>query len=193
VGQVLESSRSTYGKSRSEVEDMIKKWNEIDVVAKPPSRAPVEQRPVEQRPAAAEKPYVRQENPRPRPAHNAQVVASTVQHQHTIAQSKAMRPETPKVERSFDKQDRPQLEGATSLRDALMQATGKTPPKAETAPVLVVHEPKRELPKPKSSLKDTLRRIVPPPQGQQSAGAGRPAGLPKDQLESMLAVDDVDA
>ncbi len=72
-------------------------------------------------------------------------------------------PERPREEKKHES-EKPPLGGATSLREALLQVTGQ---------------------KPESPLKSVLHKVAPEAEAKE-----RPAELPKEVLENMLAVDE---
>jgi hypothetical protein len=80
---------------------------------------------------------------------------------------------------------KPPLEGATSLRDALAKATGHKPETESAQPAppapAKVHAP---------DLKATLHNIAPKAEKPLESPQGKPAQLPEDELRSMLQVDD---
>jgi len=103
----------------------------------------------------------------------AKALGASMARKHAMASSKAnsspvspsRTPHVPKPAPIVP--DRPPLEGAKSLRDALAQATGK---KIEPPPVHA------------RDLKETLHTVAP-------KAEAKPVGLPEDVIRSMLAVD----
>lgn len=230
TAQVLEMSRKQFGKPRAEVEDAIKKWHEADPT---PAAEPKPKR--DYRPAAksapAERPshspsspavqearvHVRDVPPSsstpPRGELNPQILGEQLANRPTpVLRAAKPRPQAPRTTQSErpvvskPQVERPPLEGAHSLREALMQATGK---KVESGPVATTPAPSAHVaPKAASSLKDTLRKIAPSPHrlGQaplSGSGQAAPAStqepatikkaphLHNDELASMLAVDEI--
>ncbi|HYF13241.1 MAG TPA: type IV secretion system DNA-binding domain-containing protein [Candidatus Paceibacterota bacterium] len=183
VDKVLSNSRAQFGKHRTDVEEAIKKWHELDAMEPPkpkrdaPRREYVQPQQHQDRPPQFERPAQPQQQERPRPqpgqhSHDSQpvrsaeakIIGESLAHKHDMAGSKAMRDEKePKYT--------PPLDGAKSLREALSQVTGQ---KFTPTPV---HAP---------DLKDTLHSVAP----QAQATPHKPAELPEKVLREMLAVDE---
>lgn len=203
VQEVLRTSRAQFSTPREEVEETIRQWNETDLPSS--TEAPKPRRPVTARsapiapvpPSFPPTPTSIQSPPPPPPPlpshsivhkashtpakvhpHSAQELGKEVQHQHAIAASRAGN-------------ERP-LEGAKSLREALEQATSKhsDAKKYDKQEGHGTHAP---------DLRDTLNAIAPRAQKQEIKQENAPQkkqdppGLPKEVLESMLAVDETDA
>ena len=119
--------------------------------------------------------------------HSAQELGKEVQHQHAIAASRAGNDRPPAPHRT---PERPP-DGAKSLREALMQATGKQGGAGGNDKKVGhgTHAP---------DLKETLSSIAPKAQKQEVKQGNEhqkkqdPPGLPKEVLESMLAVDETE-
>lgn len=178
VEQVIANSRERYGKPRAEVEAHIEKWHGqepfVAEAPKPrypkpaPKPAPAPRTTPAPAPVAAAAPMP----PPPAPPKNPQELGERLAHQHSMAASKAMRPEPP-LGPARDKPaprpprpaapQKPPLEGATSLRDALAAVVRK-PTEPRGAPL--TEEPQKR------------------PHG------GAP--LSNEELASMLAVDEGD-
>ncbi|MES2203252.1 MAG: type IV secretion system DNA-binding domain-containing protein [Patescibacteria group bacterium] len=198
VEAVLANSRAVYGAPRTKVEQDIKDWTEPDVPVAPEPKPKKDYRPAYSssssapRPAPAptstpEQPYVRQEAPRHPTPHTTthpdpRALGETLARKHSMATSSALEPRgQPRPAPRPAKPAAPPLEGATSLRDALLQATGaKKPPTAAIEPV--VHPPVLK-PKP-TSLKDALRKIAPAPVTPPAQ-----PDLSSQELQDMLKVD----
>lgn len=197
VHEVLTTSRTQFGKSRSVVEDTIKKWHEADPFnpeppktnrrpAYPPRSAQqTDSRPP--RPSSSPRPP-QQRPPQPPRAHqhSAEELGREIKHEHDVAASRAgSDTQPPRRAPERPRQEQPPLEGAKSLREALKHATDKRPPQGTHAP----------------DLKQTLGAVAPDAQKQQEKrentekksfdkAQDKPPGLPKEALESMLAVDE---
>jgi len=199
VRQVLEMSRMQFGKPRMQVEEAIKKWHEADpqpvAEAKPkrtytsnstprPARSSVPTTPsvstrgeldtnmlgerLEHRPAS------QQQRPR------AQAPLGRARPAGEARRAEGDRPNP------NPRPDRPPLGGAHSLREALMQATGK---KVESEPAPPA--PKAAASKTHSNLKDTLRKIAPAADVPTAQPTKKGPPLHNDELASMLAVDEI--
>ncbi len=208
VEAVIASSRAQFGKTRAQVEEDIRKWNEVDPIESSASKAPkrdfasqkvtpvASAKPVETKPAAQRPPTppVQQVSPPPRSpaprepepvrAAETKVVAERIAHQHDMAASRASADESPKPQPKRPERQEPPpppLEGAQSLREALAKVTGRpaTPPSPSGTPK-AVHAP---------DLKETLHTLAPKAQAPE---AHKPAELPEEVLREMLAVDEED-
>jgi hypothetical protein len=190
VEQVIQSSRTQFGKPRAQVEEDIRKWNETDPIEasapKAPKRDFVSARPAAPKPASpaaiSHTPPPRE--PEPVRAAETKVVAEKIAHQHTMATSRAMADEAPalhpKPTPPPQEPPPPPLEGAQSLREALAQVTGQRfAPASSPQPTQTkgTHAP---------DLKETLHTVAPKAQVQPS----KPAELPEEVLREMLAVDE---
>jgi hypothetical protein len=156
VARVVESSRAQFSRPRGEVEESISKWHEQD---KEPPRPPAPKRAVpmhSERPREVPSAPVAQAAPPPR-APQPPALKPRVQHEPP-------KPRPPQKER----EEKPPLEGAKSLREALAQATRSKP----------LHDKPAE-------LKETLAQVAP-------AAAKKPdtVELPESELRRMLAVDE---
>ena len=147
--------------------------------APPPSLPPL---------PVAEKPYVHVEAPRPRPVHDPKAVGERIAREHAFAQSKAMRPPVPAARPKPPEHKRspvdaapekPPLEGAHSLRDAIAAATGHAAPKESPSPKKIEPEPQPQ------TLKEALSKVAPAPAKPTPAD-----GLSKKELEAMLEVEE---
>jgi len=216
VSQVLEWSRKQFGKPRAEVEEAIKQWHEADPTPAAEPKPKRDYRPASAaRSTSAERSYAPAKSPSRSPSSSAaQTVGVHVQdssptppprgelNPKILGQQLASRPEPvtpraqkprPQAPRQPEQPERPPLEGAHSLREALMQATGKS---VESAPKEHTPAPKSQpAPKTHSSLKDTLRKIAPEqphqPDHKEPAQAKKTPHLHNDELASMLAVDEI--
>lgn len=220
VDAVLMSSRAQFGKPRTEVEDTIKKWNELEpvetITSKPkrdymPARKSDAPRPIEQRAApsySAPRPHAA-----PPQAHVSQaihsaelkVVAEKIAHQHDMATSKAVEEEPPQQQAP-----RPERQEKREFR-----SPERREPREQPAPPLDGARSLREAltkvtgqkftpaPQHASDLKETLHTVAPTAEAkptqksvepQNSEGGTQPkaVGLPEDVLRSMLAVDEED-
>ncbi|HEY6018660.1 MAG TPA: hypothetical protein VIY48_01860, partial [Candidatus Paceibacterota bacterium] len=118
------------------------------------------------------------------------------------------RPQAPHTERPAEhKPERPPLEGVSSLREALLQATGKKVEEVFPTSAPTTHKTSAVHKEAPASLKDALRKIAPAPKLAQAqapthqAAVVRPATEPlpsknpphlrDDELASMLAVDEI--
>ncbi len=126
---------------------------------------------------------VKVEAPAPQPAPQVHV------HNHThVERAPAPRPQTrvaPAIKPKAVEPEKPQLEGSTSLRDALAAVTAKhvETPKVE-APRAEPHA--HSTPQHASDLKETLNKVASKPIHNKP----RPASLPKETLEEMLKVEE---
>jgi hypothetical protein len=190
VKEVLASSRAQFGKSRSEIEEVIKKRYELDVTTpEPPKprRAPARDsappRRYEPAPARPVEPKIESRPVEPQPPVEPAVVPSPVNEvQKEVRKEEpraVVRPPTPAPPRR--EENKPPLEGSTSLRDALRQIQRSPVPQPQTQ---TQAQAQVEAPKPVPNLKETLGRIVEPKKEHV------PAGLPENELRSMLAVDE---
>ncbi len=204
VGQALELSRAQFAKPRQDVEGAIAKWHEADQEPpKPPKPAVPRRAPATAHSAPAH-------TPEPVRHAQAQIVAAEIKREHAVAQSpeKIEAPRQSASQKSSDlrppdgqtfprrsdatprsrehrpeqQSNRPPLEGAQSLREALAKATGKKPPSTQPST-----PPTHSAP----DLKETLGKIVghTPPK-EEPPKHSKPAELPSDVLRQMLAVDE---
>jgi len=179
VEATLANSRAVYGAPRQKVEQDIKEWTELDAPVAPEPKPRRDYAPVRKSAPIAAPVQAAEQVPASPPVQHAHTanpkeLGENLARKHSMAASKAgpspRRPDRPAGP------PKPPLEGATSLRDALLQATGKT---AAPAAAPVAHTaPKAH------SLKDTLRKIAPAP-----AEPAKKEGLSNGELESMLKVD----
>ena len=119
-----------------------------------------------------EKPYVRVEQPKPRPHEDPHVLGQKIVQEHAIATSRAKEPSAhvrAPAPKPAPAPQKPPLEGATSLKDALAQAMAKK-------------ETEKQVPAP--DLKETLEMVAPQTPKQ--------AHLAPEVLHDMLAVDEAD-
>lgn len=188
VDQVIKNSQQQFGKPRTQVENELKEWTEPDSMVQKKAPAPtasVAAVPIipSQKPSSPEavKPAYVAPKPQPprRPEHSP--IASPQPHPKVATQALTHRDSRPAHVPSPQTPQKPALEGAMSLREALMQATSKkeSPSKApEQEP-----EEKRDVPpQSQSTLKEALGKIV----GEEKT----PAGLPEETLRNMLRVDE---
>jgi len=212
--QVLLASRTQFGKPRSEVESAIVAWQESEMAAPEPAKPPrkdagfpprknVQSASTKMRDPAPRgflppTPQAQTSSPSAVRHMEAKVVGGQIAREHVVAASKTQddAPRPPREARPRREEPvQPPLEGATSLRDALMQITKRTEEK-RPAP-----QPKPVTPQPPKDLKATLARIIEEPhkqptstpspaQPQQQKTIQQPAGLPEDELRAMLAVDE---
>ncbi len=186
INAVIAASRASFGKSRTDVEAAIAKWNEVDVfvaeASKPKkdfSRAPAPVR----RETSVHTPFPHKEVER---------VPVVPVHQPQVRQEPP--PAVPREERREERHEEeapqhPPLSGARSLKEALLQVTTSKPapkevPPPPRPPVLQGVSGGQHAP----DLKDTLSKLAP----QAATTPPKPAGLPEDVLRSMLAVDETD-
>lgn len=199
--EVISQSRTQFGKSRTEVEGAIKDWTESDTIA--PTKSAIKSgerthaprqfdtpRPAAPRPATpaprnvaapAPPPVVAVETPRPiAPAPTTPPAAHVIhtpvkpsQHTPRPAQSKPTHEQRPRPQQP----EKPALNGAKSLREALELATGKKE-------------------KEQVGLKDMLAKVAPTaakPHAHSTAQhptSPRPAEIPEKVLRDMLAVEE---
>ena len=163
VAKVIESSRAQFSKPRAEVEQAIGKWHEGDREA--PRAVVKKDKPTEPRPAPVMSRPQTQRAPAATPAPTPPAAPAPAVQKSTPT---PVRPEPPPRPKPQEKQERPPLGGAKSLREALAQAVGNKIP--NTAP----HAP---------DLKETLGKIAP-------NATNKPAELPEKVLREMLAVDE---
>jgi hypothetical protein len=192
VEQVIESSRKQFGRARSEVEDAIVKWQAIDQEEprqKAPARDYRDRRPL-RAPAPSphgEMPYVRQEPAHPKaPRRDPHALGEQIKREHAVAASKALdeapapaqsrpaRPHHPPRSEA-PRPDAPPLDGAKSLREALERVRTRANP---------------QNPPPSSGLKEALGKIAPAASAPAVPESKKPAELPKEELQRMLAVDE---
>ncbi len=116
VEKVLENSRAQFGKSRIEVEEAIRIWNQVDEKPRPAPRAEAP------RPApTAPRPFVQEARPTP------------VTSKPPVRESPPVREAAPAPTRSHREAPAhvPRPQGAGSLREALAQVTGEKVEKKE--------------------------------------------------------------
>lgn len=191
VQQVMQASRATYGKPRSEVENAIETWQALEPAVPEPPKSKRDYkaaaRPVAPRESAPrpprERPYVYVEEPRKASGQNAKAIGETIAQQHAIATSAAMasepeqkpeprpqqfrqtKPHNPAPQRQHE---RPPLEGPKSLREALEAATGAK---------LQSHAP---------DLKETLGKIAPQAKAKPATKPATPdAGVVAERKEGI--------
>jgi hypothetical protein len=175
VEDVMKSSRAQFGRPRAEVERVIQEIQDMNPlqteVAKPKKPAVAagttstvgESAPRKAAPATAP----RAEKPIEEKVEKREEVQKEISKPKEVPHAerpKPRAPERPRVERKPEP-EKPPLEGAMSLKDALSQVTGQ-----KMAP-------------PPSDLKAAIHRVAP-------EAEAHPAGLPKETLETMLAVDE---
>jgi hypothetical protein len=198
VDQVIENSRRVYSKQRVQVEEDIKKWHEADPAPElakpkrdyspakkaPPSAVgpaykkpstPTELAPQKETAIIVPVPIIEAPPVAPEPTREPRPV---VHHRPPAPAQKSVpdKPHSAKIPPGA-----PPLEGATSLRDALLQATGGLRAHSDKKPT---PGPAAPAPAPTHNLKDALKHVAPKAIEPQNE-----AGLPKDELQSMLAVD----
>jgi hypothetical protein len=199
--EVIANSRAQYGRSRQEIEKVIEdaqlatpfvatdtkpkvKYTPPSSTYKPPQKAATITRPV---PIVESAPA-----PKPAPVVFEEQIAAEVASIPKPIERPTPKP-APKPYVAKPAPAKPALSGATSLRDALLQAqahAGKQPeaaPAPAPAPAPRVHAP---------DLKSTLHTVAP----QAEAGAARPASvdstrsqpaqLPESEIRTMLDVDE---
>lgn len=192
TNEVTETSRKQYGAPRAEVEEALRRWNELDAPPPPASKVVKKEyvsapaKPVVQSPVPTPEPRPHVEEARPHPVQpaaptphtppvirhaEAKVVAEQVAHKHAIATSKAGPDNHPhhqeRSERPREEPPKPPLEGTNNLREALAGI------------VVPQHAP---------DLKDTLKNIAP----NAVAEKPKPVHMPEHELKSMLAVEEGD-
>jgi hypothetical protein len=202
VESALKMSRTTFGKPRAEVEAAIATWNEIDPhvpdVPKPKrdysTRKPATgdlrtsaRKEPERTTPVADVPALHQVH-----TEDPKILGQKLAHQHAMAASRAgSNTVPPRHEQRPPQPEKPPLGGAKSLREALQQATGKSP-HPDT------HPSKNEQHSPHGrrdgthapDLKDTLGKVAPQAKKEEKEEE-KAAGLPEDVLRSMLSVDPV--
>ena len=210
--KVLQSSREQFAKPRGEVEKVIDEWQGSDLppeLSKPAhefntdgSRRPKPKYGDTSKPAASRQaaPAAPRIAPAPAPAPTivqaVKVEAQAPQpaphvhvHTHTHVERPQIKPAQPilSAARPRVEPEKPPLEGAVSLRDALAAVTAKPAatkvetPKAES---LKAEPHAHSTPQHSPDLKEALDKV-----GHTTP---KPASLPKEVLRDMLAVDDID-
>ena len=199
--EVIANSRAKYGRNRQEIEKTIEdaqlatpfvsaapakvKYTPPSSTYKPPQKAPAPAPVAAPTPKPA--PVVFQEQiaaeVAPAPVHIAPVA-----YVAPVAPKPKPRPVMPKPQPAKPVvQEKPPLSGATSLRDALLQAQAHAGTKPEAAPIPApaprVHAP---------DLKSTLHAVAPQAEARPSsiAAGKQPAQLPESEIRSMLDVDE---
>jgi hypothetical protein len=169
VGQVIENSRRLFGKARLQVEENIRQWQGSDPIVVEPPKPKYPRKPATTAVISTKPPAQKSSDLPPRAGQTFAPAVSSPPHAAFPASPQAASPTLPR--RPKPQPERPPLNGAKSLREALEQATGH---KVEKPP----HAP---------DLKATLAKVAapkPPP--------SKPGGLPEDELRAMLAVDEVE-
>jgi hypothetical protein len=196
VDQVIKSSREQFGRPRVQVEQALAEWSEVDSMApkkvapKPAQQAstasPEPIKPPQQpsdgagAPQPGSAPASRQPVSPPRPAAPKPREYAAVTKPVPVVHAPRPRAPEQRAERAPEK---PPIEGATSLREALAMATGGKKEKSEAKPDM---EPKAHTstqPHHQQTLKEALGTIV----GEQKRS---PAQLPEETLRDMLRVDE---
>lgn len=206
VGSVLAASREQFAKPRKLVEDTLTEWMQGDEPNPPPAPAYGKSAPKStSRPSAAssapakpqvETPQVPEVVPTPavtrvpeseevsRPPHTAHTAPS-----HTSTHSSPARPQerthhhTPQAPRPRTVDTKPQIEGATSLREALAKATGDKTFNGNHAPDL--KETLKKLAEAHSAVPKAAASTPP----KQSTPTSAPVSIPEEKLRTMLKVD----
>jgi hypothetical protein len=234
VDQALANSRVMFAKPRVQVEEALVAWNEPEApprknpeADKPKIGAPAlsPQREAPRTSAPAHRPqgapllgdYVRQvtaKPPVPPQAHMSAPQAPTpVQRAPVHTPPVPHKPAAPPPQSAHKAPEqaprhtpeRPPLVGATSLREALAQATGtRVQPVLAVPPSTPKHPTSPATTKPILDLKHTLERIVGETKTSESQNKHipevthtpstveqKPAGLPEQVLRDMLVVDEV--
>jgi hypothetical protein len=207
VEEVIANSRKQYSKNRAAVEQTIQDvqdQNPLVVEAPKPKKAYSAPRPAAApathptKPAEvfaeqvaadkAEAPAEQAAAIEPAPA-QAPVSAPRPQSAAPRAYAPQPRREPPKAPPK-PAAAKPPLSGATSLREALAQATGRktAAEPAPTPPRPTSSIPHRPVPVHAVDLKKTLHAIAPKAEARQTATG--PAQLPEEEIRSMLDVDD---
>lgn len=175
AADVITSSRALFGKPRNQVEENIKTWTEADTTA--PPKAP----PRSATPARATAAPVRTNAPTEAASARTQGEAP---RPHAVQQKpRSQPPQRPPQQRSAhpsrDGQrapERPPLNGAKSLKEALAQVTGEKEEANEQNT---------------TSLKDALAHITKPkPDTAHEAPHAGAAHIPEQTLRDMLAVEE---
>jgi hypothetical protein len=205
--KVLASSRELYARPRAEVEKAVEEWQAAEQAvveppkprygntsaARPPAPRPASHAQASASPAPAAIVVPVPIAPAPTVVQAVRVETPAPQvhvHNHThVERSPAPRREAPAPKPRLEQDiEKPPLEGAASLRDALAAVTAKRP-----------EAPKPEMPKAEPHARST-------PAAASSAGQQKPAGLkealdkiahkspnpaslPKETLHAMLSVD----
>jgi hypothetical protein len=180
VEQTLKSSREQFGRPRAEVERVIQEiqdQNPLQVEVAKPKKA---YGPASASRASSSAPSTSSSSvaPAPKVVEAAPVAQKPpIEPREPRAPIEPREPRAPKPPREPRPQapERPSLDGAKSLREALSQVTGKKPP---------VHAP---------DLKSTLEGVAPKPHAKEPHPSSQPAELPKEVLEHMLSVDETPA
>jgi len=169
----------------------------VQQVAPTPVIQPVQSIPVPQPAPKAPEPQVQHAQPQPpKPAYKPPVPVQTpvpqpqpVSHHKPKPVAHHAKPATVPVPMPA----KPPLVGATSLRDALLQAT-RTAPKEEAVQTPPIPQKPAHTPAPARThapdLKQTLHTVAPKAEASVDKIQGKPLALPEDELRSMLAVDD---
>lgn len=170
VEETIQSSRTQFGRARAEVERVIQEiqdQNPLQAEAAKPkkpaaSAAGMTSTVGESAPRKAAAPAAAPRAPEER------IEKREEKKERPFASPKPPREHAPRQERA---PHTPPLEGTNSLREALSQVTGG---------------------KPQSGLKEILHTVAPKAEAPQKQTESLPsaAGLPKEELEHMLAVDE---
>lgn len=169
--QTIENSRRVFGRPRADVEAAIAATHEEEAVA-PKSK--------EIKPAAPKSVTAHSTPSTPREHSATSAPAPVVSHEGVaVPEKKTSRPKdehreprehrTPREQAAHHEHPKPALDGATSLKEALSQVTSKSGHISEA-----------------TDLKSALHAVAP----QAEAKTHKPAELPREVLESMLAVDE---
>jgi len=167
VEETIKNSRQFFARPRAEVEAVIAATQAEDVAPAKPKEAKAAPRAAAPVAAAA---VPREAAPVRAPSEEPKPRAQKPRAEHH--EPRAPRPPREHAPRE-DAPEKPSLDGAKSLREALSQVTGQKP---------AAHAP---------DLKSTLTQIAPQAQvHKREEPAQVPPGLPREELERMLAVDE---
>ncbi len=203
VRDVIETSRRMFGAPRAEVEKAISDWQSAEDSLDKDGKEEKAPRPKAAR-AGAGAPRRLEPAPAPTPAREASVPkppsAAEPQAPHpAAAKPREHRPPEVRTQRETSARPHPPLGGASSLREAILQATGEKGAASSS---------QNRAP----NLKEALKRIVPPgphkaaeaaPREPSAAPAAspstprperprKPAAVPEHKLREMLEVNEID-
>jgi hypothetical protein len=211
VDAVLMNSRAQFGKPRLEVEENIKKWNElepVETITSKPKRDYMPQRrseaPAAKSPAQSSmaQPAQASASPAARSA-ETKVVAEKIGHQHNMAASRAgadmnmpsskqpQPPRPPREERKHETRSvrqEPRREEHTDGLDLPPAPPLEGARSLREALAKVTGQKFTPAPQHAPDLKETLHSVA--PKAEAPVPSHKPAELPEEVLREMLAVDD---
>lgn len=178
--QTIESSRTQFGCPRTIVEETIAKTQQDGAEPAKVKDAPKETKiPLR---TQSEHTAPRERAPRVTTEHHTDSKPTKPKSEHREEKPRPPRDSKPREDDAV----KPPLEGATSLKEALLQVTKSSAAPAVTRGESKVHEKPHEEVKPTGDLKSLLHTVAPKAQAPER----KPAELPKEVLETMLAVDE---